>query len=113
MGLNMSEPTFVTVPATRRQIARVLTFPVELVPHINWESIGRQALELGAQFDMRHDVPARGPCGPCTITFCHTCGQLWPFPVGPHTGLERALDRLDSFVAATAGKRLTYKGLIQ
>jgi hypothetical protein len=46
-------PQVITTTPEARQIAKVLHFPPDLAPYIDWESVARQAREMGANFEAR------------------------------------------------------------
>lgn len=49
----MTTTEIITSPSEDRQIAKVLTFDKTLVRHINWDSIAKDARELGAHWEAR------------------------------------------------------------
>jgi hypothetical protein len=69
--MHKKEMTVVTHPAEARHIGEVLTFDASVAPHMNWESIARNARELGAHLDARY-----APDGACTVTL------WWPYANG-------------------------------
>jgi len=49
----MNATTFVTAPAERRHVARVLTFDARHVGYVDWSAIAATARELGTHFEAR------------------------------------------------------------